>query len=277
MLCGFASIYFCMRALVNKAIAVPDSAKVTLNNPLIEELLPSFLAVAGFFIFLGMFFDMLDGRVARMTSGTSTFGGQLDSLADVISFGAAPAMLVIALVLIAHGQYPIASVVASRMAWAAGGLYLCCTALRLARFNVENSEELPRHMSFRGLPSPGAAAVIATLVILYEHVQEVRGNILVNVLPFVALAAGLLMVSNVRYVHVTNTYFRGRRPFSHVVTLVILATFVIRWPAPTAAALAGLYALSGPVGAIYRWFRPSARQALVEAAPGSIPASEEQA
>jgi CDP-diacylglycerol--serine O-phosphatidyltransferase len=202
-----------------------------------------------------MFFDLLDGRVARMTKGTSSFGGQLDSLADMVTFGVAPGMLVIALVIIAHDQYPEASLVTKRMGWVAGAIFACCTALRLARFNVENSEELPRHMAFQGLPSPGAAAVVATLVILYEHVQEVRGQLLVNVLPFITIAAGLLMVSSIKYVHIGNTYLRGRRPFSHLIVVLLVVAFLIRWPAPTIASLACLYALSGPVAPLVRLIR----------------------
>jgi CDP-diacylglycerol--serine O-phosphatidyltransferase len=273
LLCGFAAIYFCMRGLYSADL--DPALKETLNNSKLEDLLPTFISVGGFLIFLGMFFDMMDGRVARMTSGTSNFGGQLDSLADMVTFGLAPALLMIGLVTLeAHSlgvgpptgrESTVAAaeaassddstvdtlsemLVSSRGAWMAGAIFAACCALRLARYNVEHSEGDLKHTSFHGLPSPGAAAAVAGLVILNEHVPEVKGWWLVNVLPAVTIASGLLMVSRVRYAHVGNRYLRGRKPLSFVVALVICAGLLIRWPAPTIAALTSLYALSGPVG-----------------------------
>ncbi|MCB9849504.1 MAG: CDP-alcohol phosphatidyltransferase family protein [Phycisphaerales bacterium] len=254
LLCGFAAIYFCMRGLYFADI--DPSIKATLNSKRLEEFLPTFISVGGFLIFVGMFFDMLDGRVARMTSGTTNFGGQLDSLADMVTFGLAPAFLMIGLVTMQfhrvgtlNGAVPDPGdlVFTSRGAWMAGAIFAACCALRLARYNVEHSQGGLKHSSFHGLPSPGAAAAVASLVILYEHVPEVQGALLVNLLPPAAVVTGLLMVSRVRYVHIGNRYLRGRRPLSFVVVLLVILGLLMRWPSPTIATLTCLYALTGPV------------------------------
>ncbi len=256
MLCGFTAIYFCLLGVLSADINPAE--KLTLNNQLIEQFLPTFVSVGGFLIFLGMFFDMMDGRVARMTSGTTNFGGQLDSLADMVSFGVAPAMLMICLVTLESHASPEEMLFTTRGAWMAGAIYAACCTLRLARFNVEHAEGDLKHTAFHGLPSPAAAAVVASLVILYEHVQEVRGYLLVNLLPVIAIASGVLMVSRIRYIHVGNTYLRGRMPFGHVALLLAAIALLIRFPSPTLAGLAGLYALLGPVAWLSRqigsWF-----------------------
>jgi CDP-diacylglycerol--serine O-phosphatidyltransferase len=275
LLCGFAAIYFCMRGLFSADM--DPAIKMTFGSRRLEEFLPTFISVGGFLIFLGMFFDMLDGRIARMTSGTTNFGGQLDSLADMVTFGLAPAFLMIALVtLAAHtrgigqpmGRPPNAAhaeaaeaateqasvaspdrmLVSSRGAWMAGAIFAACCALRLARFNVEHSESDLKHRSFMGLPSPGAAAVVAAHVILYEHVAEVRGWWLANLLPGITIVAAVLMVSSIRYIHIANRYFSGRKPFSYFFILLVAVALLLRWPAPTLACITSLYALSGPAG-----------------------------
>ena len=249
MLCGFAAIYLCMLGAIDTFTDVQAAAKQTLGSRVIEDLLPTYLSVAGMLIFIGMFFDMLDGRVARMTTGKTNFGGQLDSLADMVTFGTAPAVLVIVMVITASKEFTSELLVSARVGWMAGAIFVSCCGLRLARFNVEHAETDLRHTVFHGLPSPAAASVIASLVILYEHVAEVRGLLLVNLLPVCAVASGLLMVSRVRYVHLGNTYLRGRKPFSHAAIMVGVAGLVIYFPSPMLAILVGAYALSGPVAA----------------------------
>ena len=133
--------------------------------------LPSLFTISnGLLGFAAMICDMLDGRLARLTRRTSDFGGQLDSLCDVISFGVAPAVLMLRTVMGAvHGQVgkvaflaPLSDVGIERILWCAAGVYVAGAALRLARFNVENEPDESAHMLFRGLPSPGAAAAVAT-------------------------------------------------------------------------------------------------------------------
>ncbi len=186
--------------------------------------LPSNYAIAGYFIFLAMIFDMFDGFVARITRSASDFGAELDSLADMVSFGIAPAFLTMHLIgdlwnnpaLSVNGKVPYAALPGPfsddlwlRLFWVIGATYVCCTALRLARFNVMNKHDALSHMSFRGMPSPGAAAVVASTVIFFESlrrsaqpdpgihlwfnipspVQEVLRAILPYLLPAVLLAA----------------------------------------------------------------------------------------
>jgi len=261
MTCGFAAVYFCMLGIFDAAANVDPAIKTTLNNVYMEKFLPTFVSVGGFLVFIGMFFDMVDGRVARMTTGTTNFGGQLDSLADMVSFGVAPAMLMITLVT-KHARLVDDVIVTTKEAWMAGAIYVSCCALRLARYNVEHAESDQAHANFFGMPSPGAAALVAALVILHEYLLEIVGLAgvrltLLNMLPVIAFLAGILMVSRVRYAHVANRYLRGRRPFGYVVAILIVLGCFIRLPAPTLAVLAIFYALSGPILTIWRRYRPS--------------------
>jgi len=165
---------------------------------------------------------MLDGRLARMSQSTSSFGGQLDSLCDLISFGVAPAFLMLRLL---ESEFQLREVfwgnMFHRFIWLAALGYLSCAAIRLARFNVENDENEMAHMSFAGLPSPAAAGLIVSLVIF--HQQEVPHlNYLVYLLPFITLAVAILMVSQVRYPHVLNVYLTGKKPFGHLIWILFL-------------------------------------------------------
>ena len=112
-----------------------------------------------------MVFDGLDGRLARFARHTTDFGGQLDSLADAISFGAAPA--IIALHVFKFDGVDVPPFVA-RLIWAGGALYVACALLRLARFNVSNEHGEQSHMSFLGLPSPGAAGAVLGVVLMQQ-------------------------------------------------------------------------------------------------------------
>ena len=124
-------------------------------------------SAAAYLIFLAMVFDALDGRLARFARHTTDFGGQLDSLADVISFGAAPAFLTL-LLFKQEGPQDLPRVV-GRAVWAVGALYMSCAALRLARFNVSNEHGEQHHFSFLGLPSPGAAGAVAALILMQQE------------------------------------------------------------------------------------------------------------
>ena len=182
----------------------------------------SYFMIAGYMVLLAMFADMLDGRLARMSQSTSSFGGQLDSLCDMISFGVAPAFLMFKLV---EYKLEMSTVIIGgflhRFIWLAALTYIACAAIRLARFNVENEENEAAHMSFVGLPSPGAAGVIVSLVILQQ--DEVPAlDVLVYLLPFVAVGVALLMVSQIPYPHVLNVYLTGKKPFGHLIWVLFL-------------------------------------------------------
>ena len=196
-------------------------------------------AAAGWLLLAAMLFDMLDGYVARLSKTASNFGGELDSLCDAISFGAAPAFLLLKL---GPGWEPRPFL--HQLLAGIAALYLACTVLRLARFNVSNTPDPAGHKRFRGLPSPGAAGCVAALAILrgefpaklVEYVQSADfdldqaraliGRLVEISAPVGALLVALLMVSNVPYPHVTGKVLRGRKHVGHLVQ-VLLASLIL--------------------------------------------------
>jgi len=257
LVCGLGAIYMCM---LSYGADGSDLAAQTLNSTRIEKFFPTYLAIGCYLIFLSSFFDGIDGRLARLARKTSEFGAQLDSLADIISFGVAPAMLALAVAkpLLPVPQLSEAARMWWRVEWVMFAAYACCAALRLARFNVENEEDESAHQRFKGLPSPGAAAAMVGLVLVHEDIIRASGMTtasiwLGRVMPFVAAALGLLMVSRLRYIHVVNTLLRGRRSFSQVVLLAFaLLIGIIIKPQLTFAILATGYAASGPIYWLFR-------------------------
>ncbi len=259
LVCGFAAIHFCLRAMYCVGAGIDDVQVQAVHRLLTERFLPSYLAIGAFLIFMGMFFDMLDGLVARMTKSTSSFGGQLDSLADMVTFGVAPAMLVVAVTTKYLRQEmlvtPLTDDFVGRGVWITAVVFAACAALRLARFNVEHARDESAHRCFYGLPSPGAGAVLASLVLLQEHPSGVSSTILVRMLPFVAVAAGLLMVSRFRYVHLANAYLKGRRPFRQVLLLAVVPIVFFWRPAPALALIVCGYAATAPLTTLVRLIR----------------------
>ena len=235
----------------------------------------SYFAMSGYMILLAMIADMFDGRLARMNQSTSSFGGQLDSLCDVISFGVAPAFLMLQVLEYKlagfAGLNPVAETFLLRFIWLAAGGYLSCAAIRLARFNVENEEDESAHMSFIGLPTPAAAGVIVSLIILHQDTLQTlpRLDMIIYALPFSALSVAVLMVSRIRYPHILNQYLRGRKPFAHLIRVLLLFAFVI-WNIQAALVLIFCgFALSSFV----KWFyyKVIRKKAHPAAAAQSIP------
>lgn len=187
----------------------------------------SYFAMAGYMVLLAMVADMLDGRLARMSQSTSSFGGQLDSLCDLISFGVAPAFLMLKLAeseLALRGE--AGGGLLHRFVWLAALTYISCAAIRLARFNVENDENEAAHMSFAGLPSPAAAGVIISVVLFHQD-QAPGIDLLVYALPLLAFSVGILMVSRIRYPHVLNLYLRGKQPFDYLIRVLLALGLVV--------------------------------------------------
>ena len=193
---------------------------------------------AAWAIVAGMIFDGLDGRIARLTKTTSAFGEQYDSLADIITFGMAPALLAYSWVLKPFG----------RLGWMAAFLFLLCATLRLARFNVTNPEIRSKH--FIGLPSPASAVVIASIVIAFEDLFATRMNPFIMVMVVYALA--FLMVSNIKYPAFKQFDFKKRVVFSRFL-FVILFIYVLATIPRVALFILGItYAIIGPIGLLLK-------------------------
>lgn len=187
-------------------------------------------ATAAPFIGFAMVLDMLDGRIARMTGATSDFGIQLDSLADVISFGLAPAILVFT-----WGLEPL-----GRLGWAVGFLFVAAAALRLARFNIQVGSVDKRY--FVGLPSPAAAAVPASTVFAYPWGFQTRPEALA--VTAVVIVPALLMVSTVRFRSFKTFDLQARRSYSVLLLFAIGLVLLAAHPAALMVAMAYAYLFS---------------------------------
>lgn len=183
-------------------------------------------------VFCAMVFDSLDGRVARMTNTQSAFGEQMDSLADMVSFGAAPALI----------SYIWALRDLGRWGWFAAFVYCACAALRLARFNVNTGVVDKRY--FQGLPSPAAAALVAGFIWLATDLGK-TGAMLAWPMFFVALYAGLTMVTNVPFFSFKDVGSRKSVPFA-VIVLIALAIALINIDPPTV--MFGMFVFYGVSG-----------------------------
>lgn len=191
------------------------------------------LTTAAPFIGIAIVLDMLDGRIARMTGTTSEFGLQLDSLADLISFGMAPAVLAF--------QWGLAPL--GRPGWAVGFLFVTAAALRLARFNIQTPSD---KRYFVGLPSPAAAAVPAATVFYFpEGIQTYQQAWLA--LP-VMLVPALLMVSTIRYRSFKTIDLGTKRSYRGLILLAALIAAVVSRPHEVLLAMAYAYLLSAFVG-----------------------------
>lgn len=241
------------------------------------------LAYAGLLICVGMVLDAVDGMLARLTRSHSGLGAQLDSLADVVTFGVAPAFMAVRLVSIHLADEgwiigPEADTVYGKIIWGAAAVYVACAALRLARFSVEiGVGRINVHSLFRGLPSPGAAGAVASLIILHQHLLVTKfGEDVPRVyvqatalgILFIMLLCAFAMVSSIPYVHVANRYLRGRKSFAYIARIVILLALAVWWLQETMAVVFSVYTLSGPVQLFwYRWRHRSPRPAPADQAP----------
>ncbi|OGS94205.1 MAG: CDP-diacylglycerol--serine O-phosphatidyltransferase [Gallionellales bacterium RBG_16_56_9] len=193
-------------------------------------------------IFAAMVLDSLDGRVARLTNTQSEFGAQYDSLSDMVSFGAAPALVIYEWSLRGLGK----------LGWLAAFVYCAGAALRLARFNT-NIEVVDKRY-FQGLPSPAAAALVAGLVWLMDDLRFAGADL--DWLSWgITLYAGLTMVTNVPFYSFKDINFRKPVPFI-VAFLMVLALVAISGDPPKVLfGLFVLYGLSGYVVYFWRWFK----------------------
>ena len=243
------------------------------------------LATACWLIFLGMLFDAIDGKVARMVGGASNFGAQLDSFSDMITFGVAPAVL--AKVLIEHEGPLYGYNVNPRLHFVAAAVFSVMAILRLARFNLESEPDETAHLEFKGLPSPAAAGAVCATMLAYLSLRNPEiersdgtltplGGILklfpqIDQSPFLfwflpALALmlpflGLLMVSRVRYVHMFSA-ITGRGQFVTLVGVVVSAVCLFAAPVLAVFLVFNGYVLIGLARAATRARPPPAADSL---------------
>ncbi|HEX5128005.1 MAG TPA: CDP-diacylglycerol--serine O-phosphatidyltransferase [Rhodocyclaceae bacterium] len=193
-------------------------------------------------VFAAMVLDSLDGRIARMTHTQSVFGEHMDSLSDMVSFGAAPALI----------AYEWALRGLGKPGWIAAFVYCSCAALRLARFNT-NLNVVDKRF-FQGLPSPAAAALVAGCVWV-----AIDNDILGHDARFIACAvtifAGISMVTNVFFYSGKDFNLRRSIPFSIAIAVVVLLLFVSSYPPGVLFGMFVCYALSGYVMTALRWWR----------------------
>ena len=201
-------------------------------------------------VFCAMILDSLDGRVARMTNTQSAFGEQMDSLSDMVSFGAAPALIAYEWSLRGLGRW----------GWIAAFVYCACAALRLARFNVNTSVVDKRY--FQGLPSPAAAAlVMGFLWLMVELDPQVKGADVAWPMFAFTLFSGLTMVTNVPFYSFKDMHMKKSVPFA-VIVMIALGIAVINIHPPTVIfGLFVIYGLSGYV--VYAWRKTKGLQTSV--------------
>jgi CDP-diacylglycerol---serine O-phosphatidyltransferase len=188
---------------------------------------------------VAMFFDGMDGRVARLTNTQSAFGAEFDSLSDMVAFGVAPALICFSWALSGLGK----------IGWTVAFVYVACAALRLARFNVQRSEADKRF--FVGLASPSAAGLVAFMVWAFSS-YEVEVTMPMSIMAAIVTGlAGVLMVVNIRYYSFKELDFKNPVPFFLTLVMVFVIV-VVSWDPPTMLFLMAItYAASGPVMGIY--------------------------
>ncbi len=198
-------------------------------------------------IFVAMFLDGLDGRVARLTKTQSAFGAELDSLSDMVSFGVAPALVVFS-----WGMGPL-----GRVGWALSFIFVAGAALRLARFNTQIATADNRY--FSGMASPPAAALVASLVWLCVE-NGLQGAALPYSLSVIAgvvtAAVGVLMVTNIPYHSFKGIDFKGRVPFMMALLIPLIIAIVFVDPPLVLLSMASTYAVSGPILKLWTTLRP---------------------
>jgi CDP-diacylglycerol--serine O-phosphatidyltransferase len=209
---------------------------------------------AAYAIGLAIILDMLDGRIARLTNSSTDFGLQLDSLADVISFGVAPSVLALMWGL---------SAVEYRLAWTAAFTFTICGAMRLARFNIQTA-----HLKhFVGLPIPAGGGAIAAIVHFFG--DPIKNPVGANIMTAGVFFLALLMVSTIRYSSLKNLTL-GRKSHLTVLVMALLVALVFNYSRPTLLAVAVAYVLSGPISrlvALSRRRKPGENLTLADSAP----------
>lgn len=202
-------------------------------------------------IFIACLFDILDGRVARMTNSSSRFGVEYDSLSDLVSFGVAPAILAQTWSLHIFGRFGLL----------AAFLYVACGALRLARFNIQAENLQKKH--FVGLPIPASAVMLASTVLLCSYLGYTEEFPHIS-FPLLLYLLAFLMVSNVRYYGFKDLSFVRSKPFSTAVFVILALVVIYTEPMVTLFLISSVYVLSGPVWALLRGRRKIIEEPALE-------------
>lgn len=233
-LCGFAAILFTLQ--VYEKMMYRDGADG------IEKI----FAVSACMILFAMVFDTFDGFAARLLNAASLHGIQMDSLADMVTFGVAPATLV---AVMAHSMRSLPQN-QFLLVWCLCAIYLGCAALRLAKYNVHAMLEKKSSDKFSGLPSPGAAGAICSVIIFYALEQPQDGSALeslISFLPYYAAILGLLMVSTIPYQHFGKWIFSIPRNKKRMLIAFFVLVAVLWEPAWTGVILINGYIIWAPI------------------------------
>ncbi|MEK7720760.1 MAG: CDP-diacylglycerol--serine O-phosphatidyltransferase [Elusimicrobiota bacterium] len=210
---------------------------------------------AAWFIIISYAMDMLDGRVARLVHGESSFGVEIDSLSDWISFGIAPACLIYKLVLKDYGIW----------GYPAAFLYVLCGALRLARFNVKSHFGGSSKDYFQGLPIPAAAGILVSFVLAYSMLEGEGGTRSIQVvmnqmpfvyaaIPFIMIALALLMVSSAPYAAFKGDMVRANS-IKSILLITAVLSLIVAYPQDALFLFFSIYALSGVLAGFYGAFK----------------------
>ncbi|MDR3281467.1 MAG: CDP-diacylglycerol--serine O-phosphatidyltransferase [Endomicrobium sp.] len=216
---------------------------------------------AAWFLMLAIAFDVMDGRIARITKTTSEFGVQFDSLSDLISFGLAPSVMMYQLVLNTMDKVGLAIAV----------LFILCSAFRLARFNVKaKNNGVVRRNSFIGLPTPASAGVLVSFVLSYELFAADPGQSLTfktipilmknmpvffKTMPIAMLFLSLLMVSNIPYISFKKIDFSKPKAFRFLILMIVVIWLMITFPQNIIFILFTLYSISGLFNYVMKYWR----------------------
>jgi CDP-diacylglycerol---serine O-phosphatidyltransferase len=248
LFCGFVAVIHCIQARL--AETVPTGEYLNQSSA-------GHYTQAVWFIFFAAGFDMLDGRLARMGGRESLFGAEFDSLADIISFGIAPALMVFFLILSPTQGYEIFR----NIGWFLGFIYLLCAAVRLARFNVITNPLLHSHKKetnrdFVGLPVPAAAATVASLVLFLLHLSATDKSLRLwaLALPPLMLLIAILMVSTVRYPSGKNLDLQTKTRLQPFVLFLVVAFLGVLFKEIALLCICLAYIF---YGLIRHWRRPS--------------------
>ena len=186
-------------------------------------------------ILVAMIFDMLDGKLARLTNSTGQFGVEFDSLADVVSFGVAPGLLIYSFALNGQGMFGVAVMFA----------YVAMGAVRLARFNATVSSADSKF--FTGLAIPAAAGVVASLVIFDLHITKMGSQVKPIIILVITLGLAFLMVSTIKYRSFKDLRFKDGHHFNYLVWVILALMLVVAWPQLMLFVVFAGYAVSGLV------------------------------